>query len=635
MDRQDRPRSPADATRRHVQQPRQRQHHRLQEQPRRVRGPDVPEPAPARRPVLRSRPACPRACRSAPACASSRPSASMPRATRRRPTTRRTSRSTARGFFQVLMPDGTTSYTRDGSLPDRQGRPAGDLQRLPIQPPITIPQNATQHHGRPRRHRLGDPGRPARATVQVGQLQLATFINPAGLECAGENLYTETGASGTAEPANPGMNGAGILMQGYTEASNVNVVEEMVNMIADPARLRDQQQGDPDAPTRCCNTSTTTCRRVMPTLKSTRLSLAVALRRRAARRRAPSLQADGGRRFRPRRWPEERACAPGRRPAPSTRRVPTLTVRERHRAQRRRPRSPSVWRNTPAPKSRHHDADKASEAGAAPGRRSFGRPVTVNGTPILEASIGNESQFAGNGAGSRATNSTAPSPSPWRSASPTATCWCAARSTSPSTTGREFVRVQGIVRPSDIAPDNTVISYRVADAYISYGGQGTVANASKPGWLYRFFNFTEDAVLNGCNLMRRHLRLPAFEHLNLGAAIRALAAAAGRAAHMPSASRTSPPCKACGQPAHRLRPGRRASMAPAIRPARRRSRSRASRTCWSRFGVTIPANTNPQLKNVAAVTVSADLPAFSKPGQTIDITVSSIGNASIAARRQP
>ena len=54
--------------------------------------------------------------------------------------------------------------------------------------------------------------------------------------------------------------------------------------------------------------------------------------------------------------------------------------------------------------------------------------------------------------------------------------------------GREFVRLQGIVRPSDIAPDNSVLSWRVADAYISYGGQGTVANASKPGWLFRFFN---------------------------------------------------------------------------------------------------------------------------------------------------
>ena len=62
--------------------------------------------------------------------------------------------------------------------------------------------------------------------------------------------------------------------------------------------------------------------------------------------------------------------------------------------------------------------------------------------------------------------------------------------------GREFVRLQGIVRPSDIAPDNSVVSWKVADAYISYGGQGTVANASKPGWLYRFFNSPAHALLS-------------------------------------------------------------------------------------------------------------------------------------------
>ena len=54
--------------------------------------------------------------------------------------------------------------------------------------------------------------------------------------------------------------------------------------------------------------------------------------------------------------------------------------------------------------------------------------------------------------------------------------------------GKEYVRLQGIVRPSDIAPDNSVVSWKVADAYIAYGGNGTVANASKPGWLFRFFN---------------------------------------------------------------------------------------------------------------------------------------------------
>jgi flagellar L-ring protein precursor FlgH len=112
----------------------------------------------------------------------------------------------------------------------------------------------------------------------------------------------------------------------------------------------------------------------------------------------------------------------------------------------------------------------------------------MNGTPLLDASMGNQSTFAGNGAATQSNK---------LDGSITVTVakrlsngnlvvrgqkWIAINS------GREFVRLQGVVRPSDIAPDNTVLSWRVADAYISYGGQGTVANATKPGWLYRFFN---------------------------------------------------------------------------------------------------------------------------------------------------
>jgi flagellar basal-body rod protein FlgG len=69
------------------------------------------------------------------------------------------------------------------------------------------------------------------AQTQVGQIQLATFINPAGLSAKGENLYAETAASGTPNPSNPGASGTGVLVQGFVETSNVNVVEEMVNMI--------------------------------------------------------------------------------------------------------------------------------------------------------------------------------------------------------------------------------------------------------------------------------------------------------------------------------------------------------------------------------------------------------------------
>jgi len=135
------------------------------------------------------------------------------------------------GFFQVLMPDGTTSYTRDGSFQtDRDGQLV-TASGFTIQPAITIPQNATSMTvGRDGIVSVTQAG--STATVQVGQLQLATFLNPAGLESKGENLYVETDSSGAPNLVNPGLDGAGILSQGYTEASNVNVVEELVNMIA-------------------------------------------------------------------------------------------------------------------------------------------------------------------------------------------------------------------------------------------------------------------------------------------------------------------------------------------------------------------------------------------------------------------
>jgi flagellar basal-body rod protein FlgG len=135
------------------------------------------------------------------------------------------------GFFQVMMPDGSTAYTRDGSFQkDRDGQLV-TASGFPVQPAITIPQNATSLTiGRDGMVSVSQAG--STNTVQVGQLQLATFLNPAGLQALGENLYGETDASGAPTQTNPGLNGAGTLSQGYVEASNVNVVEELVNMIA-------------------------------------------------------------------------------------------------------------------------------------------------------------------------------------------------------------------------------------------------------------------------------------------------------------------------------------------------------------------------------------------------------------------
>lgn len=134
------------------------------------------------------------------------------------------------GFFQVLQPDGATSYTRDGNFQvDSQGQLVTS-SGFPVQPAIAIPANAQSFSiakdGTVSVTQAGNP-----APVQIGQLQLATFINPTGLESKGENMYLETAASGAPNINMPGTNGVGTLSQGYVETSNVNVVEELVNMI--------------------------------------------------------------------------------------------------------------------------------------------------------------------------------------------------------------------------------------------------------------------------------------------------------------------------------------------------------------------------------------------------------------------
>ena len=134
------------------------------------------------------------------------------------------------GFFQVLLPDGTAAYTRDGSFQvDNQGQLVTSSGFV-IQPAITIPANAQSITvGRDGTVSISTQG--SSTPTQVGTLQLSTFINNAGLESRGENLYVETGASGNASANTPGTNGAGSISQGYIETSNVNVTEELVNMI--------------------------------------------------------------------------------------------------------------------------------------------------------------------------------------------------------------------------------------------------------------------------------------------------------------------------------------------------------------------------------------------------------------------
>jgi flagellar basal-body rod protein FlgG len=134
------------------------------------------------------------------------------------------------GFFQILQPDGTMAYTRDGSFKlSATGQLITSNGSL-LQPTIQIPATAQSIT-------IGSDGTVSAAisgstTQQVlGNLTVARFINPAGLESIGQNLLRANAASGAVQQLKPGVNGAGMLVQGGVEASNVNVVEEMVNMI--------------------------------------------------------------------------------------------------------------------------------------------------------------------------------------------------------------------------------------------------------------------------------------------------------------------------------------------------------------------------------------------------------------------
>jgi flagellar basal-body rod protein FlgG len=134
------------------------------------------------------------------------------------------------GFFQVNLPDGTIAYTRDGGFKvNAQGQLVTN-NGLPVANGITIPANATNVT-------IAADGAvtatiPGNVAPQpIGTISLASFINPAGLEPRGQNLFVETAASGQPNTGSPGTNGLGQLMQGFVETSNVNVVQELVTMI--------------------------------------------------------------------------------------------------------------------------------------------------------------------------------------------------------------------------------------------------------------------------------------------------------------------------------------------------------------------------------------------------------------------
>ena len=135
-----------------------------------------------------------------------------------------------RGYFQVSMPDGTTAYTRDGNLAiDAEGRIVTS-DGFPLEPAITVPQEALSvsisRDGVVEAQIQGQS-----APQQLGQIELAAFVNPAGLEAQGDNLFLETAASGSPNVSTPSSPGFGTLMQGFVETSNVNAVEEISALI--------------------------------------------------------------------------------------------------------------------------------------------------------------------------------------------------------------------------------------------------------------------------------------------------------------------------------------------------------------------------------------------------------------------
>ncbi|MFT6264665.1 MAG: flagellar basal-body rod protein FlgG [Oleiphilaceae bacterium] len=135
-----------------------------------------------------------------------------------------------RGFFQVLLPDGTTSFTRDGQFQLNSDGEIVTASGNRLQPSITVPENTANIT-------IGEDGIVSAtitgeaAAQQIGQINTVDFINPQGLKAIGNNLFRETEASGDPQTGTPGLSGFGEIKQGMLELSNVEVVEELVSMI--------------------------------------------------------------------------------------------------------------------------------------------------------------------------------------------------------------------------------------------------------------------------------------------------------------------------------------------------------------------------------------------------------------------
>lgn len=135
-----------------------------------------------------------------------------------------------KGYFPILLPDGTEAYTRDGSFKVSDQGQMVTASGYTLQPGITIPADVQSITiGQDGVVSVSLPGQAG--PVAVGNIQISNFINPAGLQPVGENMFMESAASGAAQAGTPGLTGLGSLIQGALEGSNVNIVEEMVGMI--------------------------------------------------------------------------------------------------------------------------------------------------------------------------------------------------------------------------------------------------------------------------------------------------------------------------------------------------------------------------------------------------------------------
>ncbi|GGG57290.1 flagellar basal-body rod protein FlgG [Pseudohongiella nitratireducens] len=135
-----------------------------------------------------------------------------------------------RGFFEIMMPDGSSAYTRDGQFQVNANGEIVTGQGHILNPGLTVPADAqTITVGQDGVVTVKLPGQPE--PVNIGNINLVDFVNPSGLQAMGGNLYSETIASGNPQQSTPGQNGMGRLAQGSVESSNVEVVEELVDMI--------------------------------------------------------------------------------------------------------------------------------------------------------------------------------------------------------------------------------------------------------------------------------------------------------------------------------------------------------------------------------------------------------------------